>query len=32
VRLVRLMAHLKTRDLLTEDQQGIYHEACWGGR
>jgi len=31
VRLV-LLAHLKTRDLLTEDQRRIYHEARWSGR
>src|SRR5438094_3369306 len=30
VRLVHLLAHLKTRDLLTEDQRRIYHEARWG--
>lgn len=32
VRLVHLLAHLKTRQLLTEDQRRIYHEARWGGR
>src|SRR6058998_2484671 len=32
VRLVHLLAHLKTRGLLTEDQRRIYHEARWGGR
>ena len=32
VRLVHLLAHLKTRDLLTEDQRRIYHEARWSGR
>ncbi|HKB24812.1 MAG TPA: periplasmic heavy metal sensor [Methylomirabilota bacterium] len=32
VRLVHLLAHLKTRDLLTEDQRRIYHEARWGAR
>jgi Spy/CpxP family protein refolding chaperone len=32
VRLVHLLAHLKTRELLTEDQRRIYHEARWGGR
>jgi Spy/CpxP family protein refolding chaperone len=32
VRLVHLLTHLKTRDLLTEDQRRIYHEARWGGR
>jgi len=30
VRLVHLLAHLKTRDLLTEDQRRLYHEARWG--
>ena len=30
VRLVHLLTHLKTRDLLTEDQRRIYHEARWG--
>jgi len=32
VRLVHLLTHLKTRDLLTEDQRRVYHEARWGGR
>src|SRR5437899_8650081 len=32
VRLVHLLAHLKTRGLLTEDQRRLYHEARWGGR
>jgi Spy/CpxP family protein refolding chaperone len=32
VRLVHLLAHLKTRNLLTEDQRRIYHEARWSGR
>jgi len=32
VRLVHLLAHLKTRELLTEDQRRIYHETRWGGR
>jgi Spy/CpxP family protein refolding chaperone len=32
VRLVHLLAHLKTRDLLTEDQRRLYHEARWGSR
>jgi len=32
VRLVHLLVHLKTRELLTEDQRRIYHEARWGGR
>jgi len=30
VRLAHLLTHLKTRDLLTEDQRRIYHEARWG--
>jgi Spy/CpxP family protein refolding chaperone len=29
VRLVHLMTHLKTRDLLTEEQRRLYHEARW---
>jgi Spy/CpxP family protein refolding chaperone len=29
VRLVHLLTHLKTRDLLTEDQRRIDHEARW---
>ena len=29
VRLVHLMTHLKTRDLLTDEQRRIYHEARW---
>lgn len=32
VRLVHLLAHLKTREVLTEDQRRIYHEARWSGR
>ena len=32
VRLVHLLTHLKTRDVLTEEQRRIYHEARWGGR
>ena len=32
VRLVHLLTHLKTRDLLTVEQRRIYHEARWGGR
>jgi Spy/CpxP family protein refolding chaperone len=32
VRLVHLLAHLKTRELLTEDQRRIYHEARWTPR
>ena len=30
VRLVHLLTHLTTRDLLIEDQRRIYHEARWG--
>lgn len=30
VRLVHLLTHLKTRDLLSEDQRRLYHEARWG--
>jgi Spy/CpxP family protein refolding chaperone len=32
VRLVDLLTHLKTRDLLTEEQRRLYHEARWGAR
>jgi Spy/CpxP family protein refolding chaperone len=32
VRLVHLLTHLKTRELLTEDQRRIYHEARWAPR
>jgi len=32
VRLVHLLTHLKTRDLLTDAQRRIYQEARWGGR
>jgi Spy/CpxP family protein refolding chaperone len=32
VRLVHLLTHLKTRDLLTEKQRRIYHEARWAAR
>ena len=31
VRLAHLMFHLKTRDLLTDEQRRLYHEARWGG-
>jgi Spy/CpxP family protein refolding chaperone len=31
VRLVHLRYHLKTRDLLTEQQRLVYHERRWGG-
>ena len=30
VRLVHLLTHLKTRDLLTDEQRRIYHQARWG--
>lgn len=30
VRLVHLLAHLKTREILTEEQRRLYHEARWG--
>ncbi len=30
VRLVHLLTHLTTRDLLTEEQRRLYHEARWG--
>ena len=32
VRLVHLLTHLKTRELLSEDQRRIYHEARWTAR
>src|SRR5262249_57570221 len=32
VRLVHLLTHLRTRDLLTEDQRRIYHQARWNSR
>jgi Spy/CpxP family protein refolding chaperone len=32
VRLVHLLTHLKTRDLLTEEQRRLYHEARWRAR
>lgn len=32
VRLVHLLTHLKTRDLLSAEQRRIYHEARWGTR
>ncbi len=31
VRLVHLMFHLRTRDLLTDEQRRFYHEARWSG-
>jgi Spy/CpxP family protein refolding chaperone len=30
VRLVHLLFHLKTRDVLTDEQRRLYHEARWG--
>ena len=30
VRLVHLRYHLKTRDLLSEEQRLVYHERRWG--
>lgn len=32
VRLVHLLAHLRTRDLLTDEQRRLYHEARWSSR
>lgn len=32
LRLVHLLAHLKTRELLTEPQRRAYHDARWPGR
>jgi Spy/CpxP family protein refolding chaperone len=32
VRMVHLLFHLKTRDLLSDDQQRVYREARWSGR
>ena len=32
VRLVHLLAHLKTREILTDTQRRAYHEARWPGR
>ena len=30
VRLVHLLSHLKTREVLSEDQRRLYHQARWG--
>ena len=30
LRLVHLLAHLQTRDVLSEEQRRLYHEARWG--
>jgi Spy/CpxP family protein refolding chaperone len=32
VRLVHLMFHLKTREVLTDEQRRLYHEARWSAR
>lgn len=32
VRLVHLTFHLRTREVLTEEQRRVYHEARWSGR
>lgn len=32
LRLVHLMTHLRTREVLTEEQRRLYHEARWGVR
>jgi len=32
VRFVHLLAHLRTRDLLSAEQRQIYHEMRWGRR
>ena len=32
VRLVHLLTHLRTRELLTDEQRRVYHEARWGTR
>jgi Spy/CpxP family protein refolding chaperone len=32
VRLVHLLTHLRTRDLLTEDQRRVYQQTRWGAR
>jgi len=31
VRLVHLMFHLRTRDVLTDEQRRLYHEVRWSG-
>ena len=30
VRLAHLLTHLRTRDLLTDDQRQVYHRLRWG--
>jgi Spy/CpxP family protein refolding chaperone len=32
LRLVHLLTHLRARDLLTDDQRRLYHEARWSAR
>jgi Spy/CpxP family protein refolding chaperone len=32
LRLVHLMTHLRMRDVLTDEQRRLYHEARWSGR
>lgn len=32
VRLVHLLAHVRTRGLLTEEQRRLYHQTRWGAR
>jgi Spy/CpxP family protein refolding chaperone len=32
IRLVHLLTHLRARDLLTESQRRLYHDARWGPR
>jgi Spy/CpxP family protein refolding chaperone len=32
LRLVHLLTHLRTRDLLTDEQRRMYHEARWAAR
>jgi len=32
VRLVHLLAHVRTRELLSEEQRRVYHQTRWGAR
>jgi len=32
VRMTHMLFHLKTRDLLSDEQRRLYHETRWGGR
>jgi Spy/CpxP family protein refolding chaperone len=32
LRLVHLMTHLRTREVLTDEQRRLYHETRWGAR